>query len=160
MSFWKNESWERLEKNATGDVLRGLPKKDFPQLLKSLEHKDKEGDQWSFVVHCLAMEPAKDGKKVLATLRLSSEVRISKLNLNKMGFSAERLGNLLDNEVSKITFNLEKIIEAEAEIIEKIASKWLEAEKARNELKWTFNAKQKQIWTNLKSRPFSRFADT
>jgi phage I-like protein len=158
MNFWKNEDWEKLEKGADGDSLRGLPKKEFPWALHSEDYVDAEGDMWKCDCSCLAIEPAKDNKKVLATLKLSSKGKINPKNLDKMGFSSERLGHLMDRQATEIVFSLEKTIEAAEADLEKIALKWLEAEKNRNKLKWTFNAKQKEIWGNVRVQPFSKFS--
>ncbi|MCA2962159.1 MAG: hypothetical protein IOD12_18050 [Silvanigrellales bacterium] len=157
--FWKNETLDKLERDAQGgDWLRGLPRRDFPWTVFKEAFSDAEGDNWSVVVLCHAVEPGRDAKVVRVRVELKADCTVSDENLEKMGLSPSRLRAMHDDAPASFADGATRTTELPLDDLEKACRRWVASARADLVLRYTFNKKQKIIWERVRKRPLSRFS--
>ena len=71
--FWKNAECDRIDRESQGgDVLRGLPRRDFPWTVASEDFEDAEGDAWKCVVLCHDVQPGRTPQTVKVRVELKA----------------------------------------------------------------------------------------
>jgi hypothetical protein len=159
MNFWKNSTLDKLEKGATGDAMRALPRNDFPWTIDAQEFSDSEGDSWQLSILCNDIVPAKNNKLVVVSISVEATCRVKDTNLERMGLAPGRLYNMLNESPSIFKEHMNKNYEMPMEEMEGFCKKLCQAVRANLLLRHTFNSKQKIIWQRIRSAPLSRFSE-
>jgi hypothetical protein len=95
MNFWKNLKYINLEKSSeNGDIIRAIPAKKFPWILKSHTFKDSDNDLWKIKIFCMNTEGNDISNEIKARIKLEALCYISENTCKKIKFNYQRLNNL------------------------------------------------------------------
>ena len=159
MTFWHNQKYESLEKSTiNGDFMRGIPAKNFPWLLKSIQCEDLDHDIWQIKVLCLNIEGNELTHKVKAKISLEAHCSISESSLKKMGIGFQRLFDLnlagwnvlTEKYTLDLTCLIDKIEEKSADFY-KIFFNKIQA-------KYTLQNKKEIVTSNIRNCRVSNFS--
>jgi hypothetical protein len=159
MGLWHNQKYENLEKSVLkGDLMRGVPAKNFPWTLKNILQQDLQGSTWEIKTLCLGIETFELSQKVNAKISLEGRCQLTEENLQNIGIEYQRLfdlnlhgwNQLKENTILQFNCPMEKI-EEKSEEFSKIFFQKIKK-------KYTSEKKKEIILWNIKNCKISNFS--
>jgi len=159
MTFWHNQKYEDLEKTTiNGDFLRGMPAKNFPWILKSIDCVDFDNDVWQIKILCTGIESSEFSQKVKAKISLEGQCKISEENLKKMGIEFQRLFGLDLRDWNKLTEKYEFVFPVLIDKLEEKSSEFYKIFFTKIREKYRLEKKKEIVNSKIKNCRVSNFA--
>lgn len=108
MSIWRNERYDKFEQKSEGDLLRGLPKREFPWKLEEKRHLDRLRDEWQIQVLVLSVEPNPNGRTLDVHFRCIGLCQLPEQRVRQLGFEYDRLKTIASDNL----FVFQEVFEA------------------------------------------------
>lgn len=158
MNFWKSLRYQTFERTVDGDMLRGLPRNDFPWTLCETTCRDAQGDMWVCIVRCLGLEPAPQGGTVEARFSFEADCQLDDTTLRAFGFDPRRLALIGDGRLATVSESSALVRTVALDRIEKIAREGLDLFVRSAQKKWTPEHKRDVVRGRLAEPRLSPFA--
>ena len=159
MSFLNNARYRKFEDQANGDALRGLPRNDFPWVLKTESKTDKTGEIWHCTARVSSLKPDKSSANVEVEFEFEATCRVTDNTLKRMGFDPVRVEVVGEGRIAQLTES--KILARTSHIdrLAELADPELVLFFAQVDKTYTREKKHEVIATRLAQRPFCRFSE-
>ena len=159
MSFLNNARYKKFEKQANGDALRGLPRNDFPWVLKTESKTDRTGEIWHCTARVLNLKTDTHATNVEVEFEFEALCRVTDNTLKRMGFDPQRVDILGEGRMAQIEESKTIVRTTHLDRLNELADSGLTYFFVQVEKTYTHQKKYEIIAGRLAERPFCRFAE-